>query len=261
MPAGPGRSVTGMRPADIMAGQRPDRSSGTPPGPGAVVPAGAVNVRPADIVAEAGGHHVGAHPGHRHRHSEIVARAVPTDYNFVPVWNPADFDKGITSHSLAASSSSAVSATTQSTTAVGAAPDSSAFWHTAGAVFQAGRTIATYYMGNDPCRVASGRRRMVATAESQLAVRTDETFDQWNERNASLIVSRGGSNRQLALAMYQRNEPPSQTQHDCVAEPEAANEHLEPVLTRPRAPTMETSRTTRRTRSRSCCCWRSRPSP
>ena len=97
-----------------------------------------------------------------------------------------------------------------------AAPATSAFWHTVGQVYNAGATVASYYMGNDPCRVASGRRRMVATAESQLAVRTDETFEDWNNRNASLIVSRGGTNTQLARAMFQRMEPPSQSQADCV---------------------------------------------
>ncbi len=244
VPAGPGRSAINMRPADIMAGgggSGGGSGSGSGrPGPGALVPAGAVNVRPADIVAEAGGHHVGTHPGHRHRHGNSAM--VPygpadlvSDYHFVPVFNPADFDKGVSSHSLAASSSSAVTATTStSTVAVGAAPSS--FWHTAGAVWNAGAAVATYYMGNDPCRVASGRRRMVASAETQLAVRTNETFEQWSIRNAQLIVSRGATDTMLAKALYARNEPAvAQTQNDCVQTNEAGApntdaEHLEPVI-------------------------------
>jgi hypothetical protein len=174
---------------------------------------GAINVRPANIIAEAGGHH------HRHRHSGGVPYRAPYrapdlvgNYHFVPVFNPADFDKGISSHSLAATGSAV--ATTQSSAA--AAPATSAFWHTVGQAYNVGATVASYYMGNDPCRVASGRRRMVASAESQLAVQTDETFEDWNNRNAALIVSRGGTNTQLARAMYQRMEPPSQSQADCV---------------------------------------------
>ena len=233
VPAGPGRSV--INPRVVLDTGNTDTSSGRP-GPGAMVPGGATNVRPADIVAEAGGHHVGPHPGHRHRPGHVVPYVsdLVADYHFVPVFNPADFDKGISSHSLAASSSSAVTATTQGTVAIGTAPSS--FWHTAGAVWNAGAAIATYYMGNDPCRVASGRRRMVGTAESALAVRTGETYEQWSVRNAMLIVARGATDTMLAKALYQKNEPQTaQTQSDCVqtldaGAPVEEMTHLQPVM-------------------------------
>ena len=112
------------------------------------------------------------------------------DYHFVPVWNPADLDKGISSHHLAATPSVA---TTQSSAL--ASTGSSSFWHSLGTVYKAGAAVAGYYMGNDPCRTTN-RRRMVQTVETGAA----------------------------------RAEPPLQTQADCVAELSQVEQPLEPVL-------------------------------
>ena len=226
IPGGPGVRVVNIRP--VIGGAGADTGTGRP-GPGALVPLGAHNIRPADILAEAGGHHS------RHRHTEVPANQaaafaaavftdVSSDYHFVPTFNPADFDKGISSHSLAASSSASAVATTQSasSTAVGTAP--SAFWHTVGTVFKAGRVVAGYYMGNDPCRVEAGRRRLVASAESQLAVRPNETYDQWANRNNALIWARGADSDEHARALYARNEPPALSQRECVTEPTAVGD-------------------------------------
>ena len=132
------------------------------------------------------------------RAPEVVGLApVGTDWQVVPyVYNPADLDKGYSSHHLPAAPSTV--ATTQSTStavAVKVGDEQPSFWHRVGQVAAAGHSMVSYYMGNDPCRTVD-RRRLVASTEElatqaacvglDVLLKTQHPEDSTQEENDAL---------------------------------------------------------------------------
>ena len=92
----------------------------------------------------------------------------------MPVFNPHDADRGISSQHLVPSAGP-VSATTSGTVAVAPLTPATSFWHPVGTIVSA---AIDYYMGNDPCRTTDRTvsRRRLGVGED--CVGTDETLEE-----------------------------------------------------------------------------------
>ena len=109
-------------------------------------------------------------PRIRERVHPLLALRAPNA--LVPVFNPHDADKGISSQHHVPSAGP-VSATTTNTAVARSSPATNSFWHPVGTIVS---SALSYYMGNDPCRTVDRTRRRLGAGED--CVGTDDTLER-----------------------------------------------------------------------------------
>ena len=187
--------IATLHPADIIShARRAQHEAGRARQQARHIGRAAGHWHPVDIIAEAqaaqGGHHRGATGTGSTRTRtrtpagwQLIDRGITERVHpllagsraLVPVFNPHDADRGISSqHHIP--SAGPVSATTSGTVAVAPSPpEANSFWHPVGTIVSA---ALDYYMGNDPCRTTDrtvSRRRLGAGED---CVGTDETLEE-----------------------------------------------------------------------------------